>query len=114
MGETFRDDMLAPEFAIKYILNNVAGTDFPLQAGSFQINDTGQTDRNASQRSYNVVNLPRQAQEVIVPQIYQANSLETLNKYLKDFKAKGCVGAICRGLDTGCSDPQYIVIDPIT
>jgi hypothetical protein len=60
-----------------------------------------------------VVNLPKQPPEVLVPQMYQVNSKETLNKYLKSFHDKGCLGAICRGLDTGCSDPQYIVIDPI-
>jgi hypothetical protein len=113
MGETFRYDMRAPEVAIKYLLNNLAGTDFPLSAALFGINDTGQTDRNASQRSYNVVNLGPQAPEVVVPQMYQVTSKETLNKYLKSFRDQGAVGAICRGLESGCSDSQFIVTDPL-
>jgi hypothetical protein len=113
MGETYHPNAPAPEYILKYMLNVFADTDFVLDPSKFSVNDTGQTDKNASPRSYNVVNLGEQPPEVTVPQIYQVNSPETLNKYLKAYHDKGILGAICRPLDSDCSDDQYIVISPI-
>lgn len=111
MGETYQTG--GQHYLARFLLNKIPGMDFAPTAEMFGINDTGQVDKNASQRSYNVVNLGPQPSEVVVPQIYQVNSPETLNKYLKVYHDQGILGALCRGLESGCLDPQFIVIDPI-
>lgn len=111
MGETY--DPEGQDYLKRLLYNRLPGHNLPPTTQHFLVNDTGQVDLNASQRSYNVVNLGPQPSEVNVPQIYQVNSPDTLNKYLKCYHDQGYVGAICRGLEAGCSDPQFIVIDPL-
>jgi hypothetical protein len=115
MGETFRPEMLAPEYLIKYLLNNLAGTDFQLSASFFQINDTGEQDKNGTVRAGHVVNLAYAGNppEVYIPTMYQASSPETFNKYLQSFQQQGLLGTICRPLDPGPSEDQFIALNSI-
>lgn len=111
MGETISPD--GQDYLERWLYNKLPGHDLPPTTKNFQVNDTGETDRNAVQRAGHIVNLGPQPGEVIIPQIYQASDAASLNKYLKSFRDQGIPGAICRGLDSGCSDPQFIVVDLI-
>lgn len=112
-GEEFRPDMGAAEFWITFVYNMTeAGWNNPITPTEpvWLINDINQPDYTAAQRAYAMVNLGPQPTNVSIAKIYQANSAETLKKYMATFSDAGFKAAILRGLDHMLGEPEYILM----
>jgi hypothetical protein len=113
------EDRRVRSIAIKYNLmvayGLIPGTGVNIPAAEFHLNDLYMdAEATAFSRSVYMSNLPApQPSGVTVAKIFQANSVETFNTYLKQFQAEGWKGAWARPNNAVWTDTEYFVSEPL-
>ena len=112
VGEAWRSDMGLVETAVKTYWNQTHPPDqqIDVKAGIWLINDY-YTDNNttAADRLYKMAQLPEQPDGILVPNTYQANSIESFNDYFKKYQDDGFASVICRPIEHLLGEPQHVV-----
>ena len=117
MCEGFEDRRVR-HAAVKYNNMVFAGIipppQFDIPASTVLINDLySNPDQDAFSRSVSLANLPKQPAGVAAARVYQANSVESFNNYLDQFKEEGFTGAWVRPNESVWGDPEFFVTDPL-
>ena len=111
--EGFEDRRLLT-FAKKYnrmvYAGIIEGEQINLPAATVSLNDLYMDgDEDAFTRAAYLVNLPAQPEGVKIVKLYQANSVESFNKYLDQIKDEGWAGAWVRPNDSVWGEAEYFV-----
>ena len=94
-------------------LGMLPGEGLQIPAATFRINDYFMDGEDAFTRSTYMANLGKQPEGVSIAKVFQANSDETFNEYLDQFRSEGFNGAWVRPNDSVWGDVEFFVDEPL-
>jgi hypothetical protein len=106
---------VAKKYNSMVFLGIVHGDPLDIPSPTIHLNDLYMDpEANAFTRSVYLTNLPKpQPESVTVAKLYQANSRESFNQYLAQFKKEGWLGAWVRPNDSIWTDTEFFVKEPL-